>query len=231
VLLVLLIRRGWWRGAATMLITAVATAVTGLVVLGPEVTRTFLSTILPTLNRGTGWIYNQTLGGMVDRLFGQSVLHFSPASLWIQGLSLASALAVLGVAAWSTRAGARTPAERGAEFGVVVTAMLLAGSIAWFPHFIHLLIPLFAALGLAASRGFRPERPMLKTAGTALAVFGLLSPAVIALLSIEWIGAVSQTPAWWPFLQLCSIPCFAAVVLLIQLARSCRHSVQTLVPA
>src|SRR5207302_92754 len=81
------------------------------------------------------------------RLGEQSVLHVQPTSALVQVGSLIAGVAILAVAAWSTRAGARSPYERSAEFGLGVTAMVLAGAIAWFPHFTYLLIPLFAACG------------------------------------------------------------------------------------
>jgi hypothetical protein len=55
-----------------------------------------------------------------------------------------------------------------------------------------------------------------------LIVFGLVAPLAISDLSMNGIVAVSRTPAWWPFLQLCSLPCFSALWLAIALARRLR---------
>jgi hypothetical protein len=45
----------------------------------------------------------------------------------------------------------------------------------------------------------------------------------IADLSMKGIVAVSQTAAWWPFLQVCSLPCASATWLAVALARRLRH--------
>jgi alpha-1,2-mannosyltransferase len=219
IFLVLLVRRGWWRATAAMLATGAASVGLAVVTLGSGPSVTFLTQVFPDLNRATGWIYNQSLSGAISRLADQSVLHVQPTSAAVQGLSVAAALLVVGLAGWATRAGARSPEERGAEYGLGITAMLLAGGIAWYPHFMHLLIPLFAILGLVATRGWRAERPVALAALGALLVFGLVAPVAIASLTIQGIGAVSRTAAWWPFLQLCSLPCVSAVGLAVVLAR------------
>jgi len=137
--------------------------------------------------------------------------------------SIAAAVGVLAVATWTVRPDGRSAEERGAEFGLGVTAMMLAGSISWFPHFTYLLIPLFAAVGLVASRGWRTERTLLTAAAATLLVFAVVAPAAIARLNVNWI-ALSHNAAWWPLLQLFSVPCLAAVWLLVTLAASLHAS-------
>jgi alpha-1,2-mannosyltransferase len=222
VLGLLLLRRHWWRGTAAMLATGGLTVVIALATLGVGATQTFLSSVFPNLNRATGWIYDQSLGGAVSRLGDQSVLHVQPTAALVEAGSLVAGLAILALAAWATRPGERIASERGAEFGLGVTAMILAGAIAWFPHFTHLLIPIFAAFGLAAARGWHRERGLLLAAASTLFMFGVVAPAAIAQLSISGIATISQTGAWWPFLQLCSVPCITAVWLAVALARSLR---------
>jgi alpha-1,2-mannosyltransferase len=222
VLILLLLKRRWWRSAAAMLGTALCTVVVGVAVLGVDTTRAFIFTVLPALNRGTGWIYNQTLGGAINRLFNHSVLHVEPAALSLQLASTAAGIAVLLVAVWVTRSGVRPVAERGAEFSLGITAMVLAGSIAWFPHFIHLLIPVFAATGLIAARTLQGERSLARATVAVVVVFGVLAPGVIAALSIGWLGSLSVGAGWWPFLQLCSLPCLAVLWLAVATARSLR---------
>jgi alpha-1,2-mannosyltransferase len=225
VLIVLLLRRRWWRGSAAMVATGALTVVIGLAVLGIGTTRAFLADVFPALMRATGWIYDQSLGGAISRLGDQSVLVVQQTSLFIQAANIAAALFLLAAVAWATRPGVRAPAERSAEFGLGVSAMLLAGSIAWFPHFLHLLIPIFAAFGLALARGWRTERNLVMAAAATLFAFGVLAPAAIGQLDIFWIGRLSHTAAWWPFLQLASIPCFCAVWLVVALTRSLRADV------
>jgi alpha-1,2-mannosyltransferase len=223
VLVLLLLRRRFWGGALAAVVTGALTAVVGFLVLGAGASQTFLASVFPALNRATGWIYNQSLGGLVSRLGGQSVLRVQPTSLAVTAGSIAAAVAVLAVATWTVRAGRRTTQERGAEFGLGVTAMMLAGSISWFPHFTYLLIPLFATVGLIASRGWRIERKLAIAAAATLLVFALVAPAAIARLDVNWV-ALSHSAAWWPLLQLFSLPCLAAVWLLVALARSLHAS-------
>jgi alpha-1,2-mannosyltransferase len=224
VLVLLLLRRHLWGGVIAAMVTGALTALIGFVVLGAGATHTFLTLVFPTLDRAVGWIYNQSLTGAVSRLGDQSVLTVQPPAQAITLVSLAAAAAVLGLATWMTRPGTRTSAERGAEFGMGVTAMLLAGSLAWFPHFTHLLIPIFAAAGLVASRGWRASRELVAAAAATLFVFAVLAPAVIAQLDINAITALSHSAMWWPVLQLCSLPALTAVWLLVALARSLHAS-------
>jgi hypothetical protein len=209
VLVLLLVRRHWWRGATAALASA-----------GP--TQKFLTSVFPALNRATGWIFNQSLAGIVSRLDEHSILKVQPTGLAVTAGSTAAALAVLLMAAWVVRPVNRTPHERGAEFGIGVTAMVLAGSISWFPHFTYLLIPLFAVVGLVASRGWRAERMLVAAAIATVVVFAVVAPAVIARLAINGIAALSHSGLWWPLLQLFSLPGLTAVCLLIAMARSLR---------
>jgi alpha-1,2-mannosyltransferase len=222
IFLILLVRRRWWRAAAAMIATGATTGVIAVAVAGVGPCITVFTRVLPDLNRATGWIYNQSIGGAVSRLADQSVLRVQPTSVIVQVASVVAALLVLGLAGWATRAGPRTPAERGAEYGMGITAMLLAGGIAWYPHFTHLLIPLFAVVGLAAARGWRAERSVVVAAAAVLVIFGVVAPVAIAGMTIQGVTAISRTAAWWPLLQLCSLPCVSTLWLAIALARRLR---------
>ena len=222
VLLLLLLRRGWWRSAAAMLATVAATVVTAIVALGPATTATFVSTVLPVLSRANGWLYDQSLTGLVSRVANQSVLVVHPVALTVSAACTLAGAAVLAAALLTAQRSPRSDAERGAEFGMGVTAMLLAGSIAWFPHFTALVIPLFATAGLVASRGWRTERRLLAASVTALIVFGVVAPFGIAAMTMPGLIALSASPLWWPFLQLCSLPCLSALWLFVELCRSLR---------
>jgi alpha-1,2-mannosyltransferase len=223
VFLVLLIRRRWWQATAAMLATGAVSLALGVAALGTRVNLTFFTEVLPDLNRATGWVYNQSLGGAISRLAIQSVLTVQPTSVPVQVASVVGAFLVLGLAAWAIRPEWRSREERGAEFGLMITAMLLAGGIAWYPHFMHLLIPLFAVFGLIAARGWRAERSTALAAVAVLVVFGLVAPLAISELSMTGLVALSRTPVWWPVLQLFSLPCASAVWLAIALARRLRQ--------
>ena len=209
-----------------MVSTGVVTLILGTLAVGGGAAITFVTKVLPGLNRATGWIYNQSLGGAISRVAHQSVLVVQTTSWPVQVANLVAALLVLGLAAWAIRPEWRCREERGAEFGLAITAMLLAGGIAWYPHFVHLIIPLFCVLGLVAARGWRAERSTALAAVGVLIGFGLVAPLAISDLSMSGIVAISRTPAWWPFLQLCSLPCASVVWLAVALARSLRRKAE-----
>jgi alpha-1,2-mannosyltransferase len=223
IFLVLLLRRRWWQATWAMVATGAVTLVLSGITPGIAASVRFLSHVLPALDRATGWIYDQSLSGAISRLADQSVLHVQPTSVIVQAGSVVAALLAVALAAWATRPAGRTAEERGLEFGLGITAMLLAGGIAWYPHFMHLLIPLLAVLGLVAARGWRAERSLALAGVAALIVFGLVAPLTISDISITGIGALSRTPAWWPVLQLFSLPCASALWLAVALARRLRR--------
>jgi alpha-1,2-mannosyltransferase len=222
VLVVLLVRRGWWRGAATMLATVLASLGVAASVIGLSGVRTFMATVLPTLVRETGWIYNQSLGGTASRVVDHSVLRIGPTSALLHWSIMAISAAILLVVMWVVRPGQRDRVERGAEFGLGVLAMLLAASIAWYPHFTHLLFPLAAIAALVAARGWALERRLALAALAAGAVFVVLVPLVLASISMETIVSIHGTAGWWLFLQACSLPSLTVGVLFVALTRSLR---------
>ena len=223
IFLIVLIRRRWWRGTAAMVSTGMVTLILGTLAVGGGAAVTFVTKVLPGLNRATGWIYNQSLGGAISRVAYQSVLVVQPTSWPVQVANIVAALLIVGLAGWAVRPEWRSSEERGAEFGLAITAMLLAGGVAWYAHFMHLLIPLVCVLGLVAARGWRAERSTALAAAGVLIVFGLVAPLAISGLSMNGIVAVSRTPGWWPFLQLCSLPCASVLWLSIALARRLRR--------
>lgn len=224
VLVVMLLRRRWWRGTAAMALTGVASVVLAALLLGTGPVRDFVTGVLPSLTRETGWIYNQSLSGVLSRAADHSVLTVQPSLGWLHDASLLGSGVMLALAAWAVRPGTRSAAERGAEFGAAVCAMLLAGSIAWYPHFTHLLIPLFAAAGLIAVRGMRVERRLLQATLGVLLLFGLLAPVLLSnVVDMTALEAARTQASWWPMLQLFSLPALSVLVLLVVQVRSLRR--------
>lgn len=222
VLLVVLARRGWWRAVAAGVGTAVAAAAVSVAALGWTVTHQYITSVLPVLNRDNGWIYNQTWNGLVSRLAQHSVLAADPASLWVHALATALSVGTV-VALWfAVRRSSRSRAERGAEFACGVIVMLLVGSIAWYPVYVHLLIALAAAAGLAYERGLHHRALAGWSVATVLGV-GLVGAAVIAAISMQTIVSIAAGPWWWLFLQACSLPALLAAGLLVAMMRSLRH--------
>jgi hypothetical protein len=205
VLLLLLARRGWWRGAAAGVVTAAATVVIGIAALGWPITHHYLGSVLPVLGRDNGWIYNQTWNGVINRLAAHSVLASDGTSIVLHGvITLASVATVVGVL-WVVGRPGRTHAERGAEFAAVVIAMVLVGTIAWYPVYVHLLIALAAGVGLAHERGMA-DAALLRWTAAALVGVGGVAALAIAALSMPVIAEISRGPLWWVFLQACSLP-------------------------
>lgn len=223
VLIVLLVRRRWWRGVSAMAGAAGAMTLAGVVLLGPGVTATFLRTVLPALNRDNGWVDNQTWNGILSRLAEHAT--FTPAATsWAihLGALVFGAAGLLGVA-WAVGPGARPAEVRGAEFAAGIVAMLLAGSIAWISHDLHLLIPLFAGLGLLAARRGRGSRGLVVALGAATLGVGVLAPMLLEGSTTPGLLAASRTSGWWLELQLWSIPALTSAALLVALAAAVRR--------
>jgi alpha-1,2-mannosyltransferase len=217
VLVVMLLRRRWWRGAAAMAATMLAASLAGVLLIGSGATRTFLTTVFPALNRDNGWVYNQTWNGVVSRLADHAVFAWATPSTVIHLVALLLGAAGLLWAARSVRPGERPGEVRGAEFGAGIAAMLLCGSVAWIPHDIHLLIPLFAALGLVAVHGRRAAGSVRVGLIAAVLALAVLTPLLIAGSSMPSLLAASHGRWWWFQLQLWSAPALAAAVLLASL--------------
>jgi len=221
VLLVLLLRRRWWKGTAAAGAVLAVGFGSGVLVYGLHTTVEYVQSVLPVLSRDDGWLYNQSWAGAVNRLAGHSVLAFEPSLLVTRIVALTLSAVSLAAVAWTVRPGREEPDRRGAQFGAGVIAMLLAGTITWYAHDIHLLIPLAAGAALVARRReFR--RPLLITLALAALTTALLAPLLISAASMPSIVAVSQTGWWWPLLQLTSAPTFAAASLLAALVVALR---------
>lgn len=223
-LLLVLVRRGWWRAAGAGVATCAVALAVGVAALGWPVTWQYISTVLPVLNRDNGWIYNQTWNGVFSRLAGHAVLFPATSLAWLHVLVLSVSLVTVAAALVVVRSGPRSRAARGAEFGCGIIAMVLVGSIAWYPVYVHLLIAVAAALGLAHEAG--PHRRALVGWSLACVVgTGVIGATVIAALTREGINAISSGPLWWAFLQACSLPALLAAGLLAALIVALRRGV------
>jgi hypothetical protein len=221
VLLVVVARRGWWRAAAAGVAAAGASVAVAMVALGWSVTQQYITSVFPFLNRDNGWIYNQTWNGVVSRLDQHSVLANDVPSLWVHALATALSVGTIATLWFVVSTRQRSRAERGAEFACGIIAMLLVGSIAWYPVYVHLLIALAAAAGLAYERGAH-RRALTGWTVAALVGIGVVGAGVIAAISMESIVSISTGPLWWVFLQACSLPVLLAAGLLLTMVRALR---------
>lgn len=222
-LLVVLVRRGWWRaiGAATATIAAAGAA--GVVALGWPVTRQYITDVLPVLSRDNGWLYNQSWNGVVSRIAERSVLIPEGSSSAIHVAVLVLGLATIAAVWWAVSRGPRTRAERGAEFACGTLAMLLVSSVTWYPVYAQLLIAVAAAVGLAHERRLL-RAGLLGWSATAAGVT-VAGAAVVGALTMTSIVHVAAGPAWWWFLQACSLPTLAAAGLLVVMVCRLRATV------
>ncbi|MEO9045494.1 MAG: glycosyltransferase family 87 protein [Candidatus Dormibacter sp.] len=221
VLLVVLARRGWWHAVAASVAAVAACAALAVATLGWTVTHQYITSVLPVLNRDNGWIYNQTWNGVVSRLGQHSVLAAAGASLWLHAIATALSVATVAAVWLAVRQGRRTRAERGAEFACGIIAMLLVGSIAWYPVYVHLLIAIAAGAGLAYERGLH-RRALSAWTIAALVGIGAVGGGVIAAITMQTIVNISSGPLWWFFLQACSLPALLAAGLLFTIVRALR---------
>src|SRR4029077_11686573 len=107
--------------------------------------------------REDGWLYNQSLSGVVNRLADHSVLTIEPSILAVAAIGVALGGCVVAITAALTAVKERSSPARALEYACGVVAMLLVGSITWYLHFVLLLIPFFCAAGyLAAGEARRP---------------------------------------------------------------------------
>jgi hypothetical protein len=189
------------------------------------VTSHYLTAVLPVLDRDNGWIYNQTWNGVVNRLAQHSVLAVDPPSLVLHGLVTLLSVLTIGVllvaVRRSGRGRVRTRAERGSEFACGIVVMLLVGSIAWYPVYVHLLIAIAAAAGLAYERG-RLGRALYGWGAAALVGVGVVGGAAIAAIGAAGVRSFASGPGWWLFLQACSLPVVLATGLLLVLVAALR---------
>ncbi|MCF2527537.1 glycosyltransferase 87 family protein [Yinghuangia soli] len=180
VVYLLLTRR--FRAAAVAAGTFAAT-VLGAWALVPRASRTFWSDVMGIGDQvGQGFISNQSLNGMLRRVFAEG-----PAEkpLW---LLLAAATAVLGMGA------AVLLSRQGRELAAVLTCAvtgLLVSPISWTHHWVWVVPALVLAVHLALTRARTAGPPPLRAAWPLL-------PLVLALLAFAWPMSLPGRPALTP---------------------------------
>jgi uncharacterized membrane protein YGL010W len=220
VLIVLLLRRRWWRAAIVSACTVAASTVIGVLALGTAPLVEYATHVMPAFARQDGWIYNQSLNGVVDRLADHSVLGIEPGLLLIGVATAALGLVVLGLSTLLTSAGERSRTTRGMEFSCGVMAMLLAGSITWYLHYVLLLIPLFAIVGYLAAGEARRPRSLAIAVAACLLCTGVAGALLSDAPFVNVLLAKHGSALWWPLLQLTSLPAISLLALFVVAVRS-----------
>lgn len=129
-----------------------ATAVGALVRPGDTVT--FFRDVAPALASGTAFYSNQSLAGVLGRIFTANP-YTTPWVVLPLGIILAGAAILLGAWWWSATRGAPDPLARGVSF---IPLLLLLSAVTW-PHHLVLLLPVawLVIARLASRRWPQPQ--------------------------------------------------------------------------
>jgi alpha-1,2-mannosyltransferase len=227
VLVVLIIRRRWWRAAGACAVTVAAGLALGVAAFGTTTLHEYVTRVLPVLSAQDGWLYNQSISGVVSRLFGHAVLIPQSGSLLISALTFAVLVVMLGLLFFAVAPRARDRTVSGAEFAAGTLFMLLASTITWYAHYVTAIIIVFAAVGLMASdRAWRSRALTVSTAAFVVAV-AVLAPVLIANVSSSaQLAELSHTGWWWLLTQVTSLPAICAAAMLVALTVSLRRRIE-----
>jgi alpha-1,2-mannosyltransferase len=224
VLVVLIVRRRWWRAGAACALTVAAGLALGVAAFGGATLHEYVTRVLPVLSAQDGWLYNQSVSGVVSRLFGHAVLVPQPGSVLISLVTYAALAAMLGLLFFAVGPAARNRQVSGAEFAAGTLLMLLASTITWYAHYVTAIIVVFAAVGLMASDRAWRSRAVIASTAAFVAAVGLLAPLLIASVTSEaQLIALSHTPWWWPLTLVTSLPAICAGVMLVALSIGLRQ--------
>src|SRR6202035_4496848 len=218
VLVVLIIRRRWWRAAGACAVTVAAGLALGVAAFGTATLHEYITRVLPVLSAQDGWLYNQSISGVVSRLFGHAVLIPQSGSLLIRLVTYAVLAAMLCLLFFAIGPTARSRQISGAEFAAATLLMLLASTITWYAHYVTAIIIVFGAVGLMAlDREWRSRALVVSTTAFVVAI-ALLAPLLIANVSSSTqLTALSHTPWWWWLTQVASLPAICAAAMLVAL--------------
>ncbi|MFI5285868.1 MAG: glycosyltransferase family 87 protein [Candidatus Dormibacteria bacterium] len=232
-LIVLVIRRRWWRAAAACAVTVAVGLALGVVTLGIGTLREYVTHVLPVLSAQDGWLYNQSISGVVSRLFGHAVLVPQAGSLLISLITYGVLAAMLGLLMLSAAPEVRNQQVSGAEFAAATLLMLLASTITWYAHYVNAIIVVFAVVALLVlGRDWRPRALVWSTIAFAVAV-AVLAPVLIAnVTSSAQLTMLSHTSWWWLLTQVASLPALTATALFVALTgRLRRNAASTAAPS
>jgi len=180
--------------ATTALLT-----VMGVVICGWEVSKAFVTDILPKI----GWLeisqdapskfstLNQSLHGFFLRLFSDSSDGFTTPLLNSPGtvlvLTLLSTVILLSASTWVIRGKGREDEGRrlALGFGLFVLVMHLVSSISWVDHLVSVLIPLVILLDWIEEKG-NEKLPLFYAAAVGFALVAVNNPYDYPKLMHGW---------------------------------------------
>jgi hypothetical protein len=134
-----------------------AAAVAGLalwLVAAPQYLLEYLFKVLPAIDQGTGFFENHSPGGTVTRLFDPTTfLGPTPgAPLPARIITIAIAIAALGVTFWVLGRPSRDRPGRVLEAAAIVAVGPLVASYSWGTHLVLLLLPMLVLVEWAVRR-------------------------------------------------------------------------------
>ena len=223
VLVVLFIRRRWWRGIIAAGASTFALVLAGGLLL-PEASHTFFTVVLPDLGGENGWFSNMSLAGAMSRLFEHSIVGQDPASLPLHIAALAIEATVVMTVAFLVCPGQTSAARRGAEFAFAVAGFLLAGATMWYRSQLHVIV---VTMGIAAAMTVLSGPWRRRFAGVLVVlvvVEAVIGPLVLDALSGADLHGLSDGPWWWLVLQVDSLPTIAVAATWITLAVALRRA-------
>ncbi|MFN2581861.1 MAG: glycosyltransferase family 87 protein [Candidatus Dormibacteria bacterium] len=209
VMLVVLVGRRRWGASAAMAATAAACSLSAVFVVGWQTTWMWVTAVLPLLGRPNGWVYNQTLNGVWSRFFDHSVLAFSPDALWLRAGIACSGVAVLAGLYALARRTSRLDIRDAYAMGI--GAMLVAGTIAWYSHYVSASIVLVAAAAWAIKQG---QYAVIAAVFVEALILEVLIPWMTVATTTSGLAMVSGTPWYWALLQIWSLPTIALVTVM-----------------
>ncbi|MGA7988305.1 MAG: glycosyltransferase family 87 protein [Candidatus Dormiibacterota bacterium] len=231
ILVVLMVRRGWWQAAIACAATVTAGLVAGIAVLGFSTLHEYVTGVLPVLSAQDGWLYNQSVSGVLNRLAGHAVLTPQPASLVITLVTYAVLALMLAMLFLAVSPGMRSVRQRGAEFAAATLLMLLAGTVTWYPHYVSAIIAVFAAMAILATQPAHRSRALLWSTVVFVASTALLAPVLIAnVTSWTQLASLSHSPFWWLLTQIASLPALGAAAMFVAFTVTLRRSTLAPVP-
>jgi hypothetical protein len=221
-MLVLFIRRRWWKGAVAAGALELASIVVAVAYASAPVVREFFLQVVPVLQREDGWYFNQSGSAVLSRVAEHSVTNLDPPIGWLHVLVVVVDAALLALTAWAVRSGRAAPSRRTAEFGLGIAALLLVGGTTWYAHHIQVLVPVAAAVAwLTTSRVRRSA--ILWAVALVVVVDALLAPWFLAHVAPTLNpGAIQADGLWWAFLQLVSLPALSVLGLYAALLSALR---------
>jgi alpha-1,2-mannosyltransferase len=228
ILIVLIVRRGWWRAGIACVATVVAGLALGIAALGVSTLHEYVTGVLPVLSAQDGWLYNQSVSGVINRVAGHAVLVPQAGSTLISLATYAVLAVMLLLLFLAVQGGERSRQLRGAEFAAGTLLMLLAGTVTWYPHYVSAIIAVFATVALLVADPGRRSRVLIWSTAIFVGSTALLAPVLIAnVTSFTQLTSLSHTGAWWLLTQLASLPALGAAAMFVALTLRLRGGSRT----